>query len=33
MIEIMVVMLMVFYTCSELFFKGVGPILRNGYAI
>ena len=31
MIGIMVVMLMVFYTCGELVLRGVGPILRNGY--
>ena len=33
MIGIMVVMLMVFYTCGELVLRGVGPILRNGYEI
>ena len=30
MIELMLVMLMAFYTCGELLLKGVGPILRNG---
>ena len=30
MTGLMVVMLMVFYTCGELVLRGVGPILRNG---
>ena len=33
MIGLMVVMLMVFYTCTELVLRGVGTILRNGYGI
>ena len=30
MIALMVITLMVFYTCGELVLMGVGPILRNG---
>ena len=33
MIGLVVVTLMVFYTCDELVPWGVGPILRNDYTI
>ena len=33
MIGLMVVILMVFYTCGELVLRVVGPISRNGYGI
>ena len=33
MIELMGVMLMVFYICGELVLRVVSPILRNGYGI
>ena len=33
MIGLIVVMLIVFYTCGEVDLRGIGPILRNKYGI
>ena len=33
MIGLIVVMLIVFYTCGEVGLRGIGPILRNKYGI